>query len=173
MGIIAPLTQALAAANSNAIVARDVNSTSNTFPPSPAITETHSQSSYQILTTKSIFASLGISIAFILLLWGSFLSFQYIRRRRRTPVQQYRRKFDNLVMEIGQVLELAKDPEVQKDYGGEFTPKEHIVYFVRHIEKMDENGRFPGPEEFEDGWTIPKSMDFVGERKVAHCPAFF
>lgn len=76
-------------------------------------------------------------------------------------------------MEIGQVLELAKDPEVQKDYGGEFTPKEHIVYFVRHIEKMDENGRFPGPEEFEDGWTIPKSMDFVGERKVAYCPAFF
>lgn len=57
------------------------------------------------------------------------------------------------------VVEMAAHPEIARGYRDEFTVQRHIVWMMKHLDSMDDNGLLLHPDHLEDGWNIPVAVD--------------
>jgi hypothetical protein len=105
-----------------------------------------------ILTAKSLYISFGICVIAGLLLYAMYSVAAYMKRRRQPLIRAYHDKFDRLMIEMKEVIDLGeKHPEFYGHRSDNFRTREHILYIFRHIDKMTKDGRMPHHHGLEGG----------------------
>ncbi len=68
-----------------------------------------------------------------------------------------------MILEMGPILKMSKHPDIQEGYSKSIvTPQGHILWHLKHIDLMDENGLFPHPIGLGNGgWDIPVLTDIA------------
>lgn len=102
-------------------------------------------------TIKALFSSfLTLTIGYFGFKLGSFISFFQHSRVHQKQVEEmslkeeYLERFNELIYEMRELVELGKTDEVRSTYSDGFNTKKHILFCFRHIDKLKEDGKFPG-----------------------------
>jgi hypothetical protein len=111
-----------------------------------------------LLTAKSFFLSVGICTAVLLL--------HYILRRiilkLLGPKRAHDRKLYNLILDMKEVIRMGDTTEgLYAHRSDDFGTKQHILFCLRHIDKIPSSGRWPTAREAlgELAYTQPVLVD--------------
>jgi hypothetical protein len=78
-----------------------------------------------------------------------------------TTSEEYNDRFQDIFVEIGEILEVGKEPEVRAACGDRWNTGQHILNYLRYMDKMDEEGIFLASRDLEDGLYFKKSLVIV------------